>query len=235
MNKYSVLIGLLYCAMLPAAFADGYSAGTTPQGSEQITYSSQPTTPQTPAPSRQHHKHHDEKTTISINVSDAAQQFVRHGNFGPVVIEKKRHHPRRDLEWVTFDRGDLFPKHMVTGGYQRNPPATLYVCRVPYRGGVHPGKVFQGNCNFSWGGNEVVTSTGYEVLTSRHPLHWAAGSYGSVPPFAIEGGYQHDGPLYICQARYRGGMHPGKLYKEACLIGWGGQEVGVPEYYVLTK
>lgn len=233
MYKYNALIGLACLTIFSSttALAEGYST----DGYGQVTYSTQTPTPPPPPP--RHHKHSDEQLAISINVNDAAEQFVRHGSVNTMVISKKRphHHKGNSLEWVTIDRGDPLPSDIVTGGYQSRPPATLYICRAPYRGGAHPGKVFHGACNFSWGGDEIVVTSRYEVLTSRHALHWAAGSYGSVPPFAIEGGYQHDGPLYICQARYRGGMHPGKLYKEACLIGWGGREVAIPEYYVLTK
>lgn len=242
MKKYNALYCLLYLTLFaaPLALADGYSTDSNSQtyySSQPPTnmpggYSSQPITPPAP-PSPPRHEHRSkEKFGISINLSDTPAPIitreVRH-----VVVRKP--HYADELEWVTIDRGDGLPRHIVTGGYQSNPPATLYVCRAGYRGGVHPGKVFGNACNFGWGGNEIVETSRYEVLTSRRPLRWIPASYGTIPAGAIEGGYQHDGPLYICQARYRGGMHPGKLYGDNCLIGWGGQEVGIPEYYVLTK
>lgn len=42
----------------------------------------------------------------------------------------------------------------------------LYVCRAPYNGGVHPGKIVGSNCNFGWGGQEI-TVPNYEVLMFR--------------------------------------------------------------------
>ncbi|MCZ8182111.1 MAG: DUF3421 domain-containing protein [Beijerinckiaceae bacterium] len=37
------------------------------------------------------------------------------------------------------------------------------ICRAPYRGGVHPGKVVAGRCNIGWGGREIVVD-GFEAL-----------------------------------------------------------------------
>lgn len=258
MKKYNALIGLLLCLNLisiPATYADGYSTDASGQaiyGNQQTTtttyssqtpppgnmpsgYTVQASTPPAPSAPVQHRHKDKDKLSISINLSDAAEQITRGEIRHVVITNDKRHHHHDDLEWVTIDRGDRLPRNIVTGGYQSNPPATLYVCRAPYRGGAHPGKLYNGACNFGWGGSEIVEPSRYEVLTSRRTLRWVPASYGAVPPRAIEGGYQHDARLYICQARYRGGMHPGKLYKESCLIGWGGEEVGIPEYYVLTK
>lgn len=40
------------------------------------------------------------------------------------------------------------------------------ICRAPYRGGVHPGKVVAGRCNIGWGGRELVID-GFEALYPR--------------------------------------------------------------------
>jgi hypothetical protein len=54
------------------------------------------------------------------------------------------------------------------------------------------------------------------------------------PAHAIIGGYEADGtPLYICQARYQGGMHPGKTHHDwgSCHIAWGGGEIPVTDTF----
>jgi hypothetical protein len=41
----------------------------------------------------------------------------------------------------------------------------LFFCRAAYRGGIHPGKVFAGNCNIGFGGREIVVRPpSYEYL-----------------------------------------------------------------------
>lgn len=246
MKKCSALgLAVFTLVLTSSVHADGYSSD-----SSSTTYTSQMPLPintqpgytvQPPPPvttTTQSHRHHEHKDRNRLDISfnvNTTEPVVP----APIVtIEKhakRHHHHADDIEWITIDQGDRLPRSIVTGGYQSNPPATLYICRAPYRGGAHPGKLYKGGCNFGWGGSEVILSSGYEVLTSKYPLRWVAASYGSIPHRAIEGGYQHDGRLYICQARYRGGMHPGKVYKDSCLIGWGGQEVAIPEYYVLTR
>jgi hypothetical protein len=152
------------------------------------------------------------------------------------LLPKKHHHNPHDPapQWVEMSQGDPMPGHAVIGGSQPDPEATLFVCRANYHGGVHPGKLFEGRCNIGWGGREISIDH-YQVLVSRVPLAWVSASFGDIPHHAIEGGYQHDGPLYICQARLHGGIHVGKLYGENCNVAWGGREVLVPHYNVLVK
>lgn len=138
------------------------------------------------------------------------------------------------LHWVTTQYGNPVPYKAVAGGFQPCPPATLYVCRAFYNGGMHPGKLYQGHCNIGWGGREIVLDH-YQVLTSYSSLHWVRTGYGDIPPGAVQGGYQHDGPLYICRTKYQGGLHIGKVIKENCNIGWGGREITIPIYDVLTR
>jgi len=63
-------------------------------------------------------------------------------------------------KWVPAANGAV-PKGAFIGGQEKN--RKLYVCRVRYKGGVHPGKVVGRNCNIGWGGKEI-TIPRYEVL-----------------------------------------------------------------------
>lgn len=176
-------------------------------------------------PAKKHH-HDKNKFSFSVNLAD--------DNEGIVISNNGFRTRSNQPEWIRMHTGDRLPHHAVISGSQPNPPATLFVCRANYRGGVHPGKLFQGRCNIGWGGSEVTLSQ-YEVLVSRKSVGWASASYGAIPRHAIQGGYQHDGPLYICQANYNGGIHSGKIVGQNCNFGWGGREISVPYYKVLVK
>jgi len=130
------------------------------------------------------------------------------------------------------------------GGYEKAPKppndgAPQYVCRVPYKGGVQPGKLLKGLCNIGWGGGELVF-TEYEVAVS------AGGAWG--PPTAdyrgaLIGGSENGGPLYVCRVpnyQYEKtgsglglpgfhefeerGTHLGKVVAGSCHFGFGGKE-----------
>lgn len=146
-------------------------------------------------------------------------------------VNRPRHH---SLRWVDMSTGDPLPMNAVVGGGQPSPRATLYICRAEYRNGLHPGKLYKGRCNIGWGGREV-SLTDYQVLTSNVDLNWIADSFGHIPNGAIEGGEADNTPLFICQARYHGGMHPGKIWGENCNIGWGGDEITLRHYNVLVR
>jgi hypothetical protein len=137
------------------------------------------------------------------------------------------------LQWIDMSNGEPLPAGAVIGGNQPSPPFNLYICRAEYENGMHPGKVVAGNCNISWGGEEIILPY-YQVLVSRQPLGWISANYGQVPMNAVAGGYQTDGTLYICRAHYHGGDHPGKVVGQSCNFGWGGREMSTRHYQVLV-
>ncbi len=69
---------------------------------------------------------------------------------------------------------------------------------------------------------------------------WVAASGGQVPSGALPAGAEKAPgaePLYLCRAKYRDGLYPGKLRAAfgGCNIPWDGKEVPVKEYEVLVK
>lgn len=126
------------------------------------------------------------------------------------------------------------PSHAVEGGRENNPPRNLYICRASFQGGVHPGKIVAGDCNISWGGNEIRAQN-YQILIS-HIRHyaWSSASYGAIPVNALPGGVENGRILYICQANWQGGVHPGKVVGNSCNFGYGGKEISSPFYNVLV-
>lgn len=173
-----------------------------------------------------HHGGGGDQLSFSVNLNDGRARIS-------YPVEEERHERFSQPKWVDMQSGDRIPNNAVVGGEQYNPNNLLYVCRGAYRGGVHPGKLIGGNCNISYGGSEIILSR-YEVLVSRAPLDWVK-SFGNVPGNAVRGGYEHGNTLFICQTKYRNGVHPGKVVGQGCNIGWGGQEIINSNFRVLVQ
>jgi hypothetical protein len=225
------LSGLCIASFAGTAMAEEYTSTQNPDGSYTSTssgyYSSGSSAP-APAPEpRREHKKDRNRFSISVNVADP---------YAPIVasIGERRPHFREPLLWIRMRTGDPLPENAVVSGGQPYPPATLFVCRAFHHGGLHPGKLYDGRCNISWGGQEISMSR-YEILVSNRPLNWLPARYGDIPPRAIDGGYENGHPLFICQANYHGGTHSGKVVGQNCNFGWGGREISLPYYNVLVR
>ena len=141
--------------------------------------------------------------------------------------------------WVDASDGAV-PPGAVLGG-QEAPPGSepLFVCHAYYENSLQPGKVRPGlgACNIPYGGKEVILKQ-YQVLVGGS-YGWTQATGGYIPPNAVQGGNDvppQTLPLYICNAGYNGGIHPGKIRSgfSGCDIPWGGQEIYVPAYQVLV-
>lgn len=69
---------------------------------------------------------------------------------------------------------------------------------------------------------------------------WVRSQRGNIPIDALIGGEEHSPArqhLFICKAKFRGGVHPGKIRPGfgGCNISWGGSEFSVPNYKVLLS
>lgn len=157
------------------------------------------------------------------------------------LSHKKKHHepvengtayevPNKTWHWADALANQPLPRQAVVGGYERGAP--LYICHAQYGNGMHPGKVVGPNCNITFDGHEIPMPR-YQVLVSETPPHWLNAN-GNIPPVAIKGGHENGQPVFICQADYAGGVHPGKLILNVCVIGYGGSEVSLANYRLLT-
>lgn len=136
-----------------------------------------------------------------------------------------------ELRWVKASHGSVPAKAVIAGS---EPGRRLPVCRANYRGGQHPGKVVARNCNFGYGGKEILMSS-YEVLVlDSGRLTWKSGTNGRRPPGAFKAGQEPGRDLYFCRATYKGGTHPGKIVAKNCKFGWGGDEILKSSYQVLV-
>ena len=141
--------------------------------------------------------------------------------------------------WVDAGGGSV-PPGAFPGG-QEGPPnyETLFVCRTMYNGSMQLGKVRPGlgGCYFAYSGSEVSMPS-YQVLMGGY-YHWVRWN-GGIPGRAVQGGYDappQSMPLFVCQAPYGNGMHPGKTRPDwdSCDISWGGREVFVHGFAVLVQ
>jgi hypothetical protein len=136
------------------------------------------------------------------------------------------------LTWV-FGSNGYAPPNAIIGGWE--PGRTLYICHTWYRGGLHPGKIVDNNCNIAFGGREVAQNA-YEVLTGDNSqVSWVDASSGGVPPNAVSGGSEPDhADLYICRIMFNG-LQPGKLVGNNCNVGYRGRQIASPYYQVLVS
>lgn len=137
------------------------------------------------------------------------------------------------LQWTKYT-GTL-PSNTVYGGQENGQK--LAVCRCTYNGGTHAGKVVDRNCNIGWGGKEIVMSSFEILLNTGAELSWTSVS-GNMPSSAIIAGYESGKPIYVAKGNYGNGVHPGKVFwaenRYICNIGYGGKEITINEFKVLT-
>lgn len=74
------------------------------------------------------------------------------------------------------------------------------------------------------------------IAPKKHLANWLPASYGRIPRYAVIGGYDGNGkPLFICRAKYEGGIQPGKIVGENCNFSYKGAEIMTPVYQVLVS
>ena len=86
----------------------------------------------------------------------------------------------RNLVWIPLNQNQL-ARLAIPAGQEGNN--TLYIGRIQYAGGTHPGKIFGSPgryiCNIGYGGREISTSSGIEVLVNR-PRQNGAGNQAAA-------------------------------------------------------
>jgi len=69
-------------------------------------------------------------------------------------------------------------------------------------------------------------------------VYWQNAYPGArLPVDTVKSGSQPESPhtLYVCHAKYNGGMHPGKLVGDKCNISYAGRELPMARYQVLVS
>ncbi|KAH8108101.1 hypothetical protein BXZ70DRAFT_1003504 [Cristinia sonorae] len=148
--------------------------------------------------------------------------------------------PKGPVTWILVNGKDI-PKHAIKGGEENGE--LLYISRFYIDGSIQVGKAsprFEKGALVGYGGEEIAQST-YEILIGDiRALQWVdyRGQFdiNKLNGRPVEGGNEADGtPLYIIQARFQGGVHPGKVSSKlgGGMVSWGGGEHQVDEYHVL--
>ncbi len=205
---------------------NGYSSTLSPNnsGGYSSTQSSRGSTYYSGYPNESAPTVRFKRKNFSIGITDSGVQ----------ASYQRRFYEEAGPHWIDMLEGYPLPANAVLGGGENNPSRGLYVCRASYQGGMFPGKLVAGDCNISWGGDEIRLPR-YQVLVSHmNKYGWLPANYGAIPPNAIPGGFENGRTLYICQANWQGGVHPGKVLGGGCDFGYGGIRISVPFYNVLV-
>jgi hypothetical protein len=142
------------------------------------------------------------------------------------------------IKWVGVDAavGDKAPSNAVWGGFESDT-GDLYPCRAWYFG-VQLGKLVSGaSCHFAWGGSEHSETALFQVLTSvsASSIAWAPASGGTIPANAIAAGFDGANTLYVCRALPNStDWTPGKFIFGTCHVPYGGAELSLSSYQILT-
>lgn len=148
--------------------------------------------------------------------------------------------PQGPVTWILTE-GKNIPQGAIQAGEENGKP--LYLCRAFYDGGIHVGKAathFRYGATIPYDGKEIELKD-YEVLCGdSRAIRWVdvngrmnVQSCGRL----VEGGREADGtPLYVAQAPYKGGTHPGKASErfDGAVISYGDDEKLVKQYRVLA-
>jgi len=133
--------------------------------------------------------------------------------------------------WLAGANGSIPPDALVGG---EESGRGLVICHAAHRGGTQSGKVDDKNCNFGYGGVEVLAPR-YEVLVvPPQNVSWVRAGNGVVPAYTVIGGDEAGQMFPVCRASWSGGVHPGRVVGANCSIGYGGNEVMVAQYEVLV-
>ncbi|KZT36595.1 hypothetical protein SISSUDRAFT_961284, partial [Sistotremastrum suecicum HHB10207 ss-3] len=151
------------------------------------------------------------------------------------------------LRWVLLEGGAPIPSDALQTGTEVDNEE-LYSVRAWYKGGVHPGKAGEhlqdGRASISYGGLEHPVSTFEILIGDSSYARWIdvtstvseSLSQNRRPIYPIEAGREATGePLFVAQAQYDMGWHPGKaaLHDDHCCVGYGGGEVWIRSFRIL--
>ncbi|KAL8283941.1 hypothetical protein RQP46_005373 [Phenoliferia psychrophenolica] len=148
------------------------------------------------------------------------------------------------VQWQAFNSGAETPGNAIKAG-QESDGKPFFVARGAIEGSdgaFSPGKFGETTGRgvlYPFGGNEVYSGK-YELLVGdESAIAWKPqnGALNLDGLNAVDGGKDSDGtPLYVGLVDYEGGSFPGKASPNfsGCNFGYGGKEVNVAEYKILT-
>jgi|GEM_PF-1800811 len=150
------------------------------------------------------------------------------------VVAKKAYEvlvsDRRGPVWVRA-QGAALPVGAVDGGYGQT--RELRICKASAGRRLKTGWINRNNACVIPSRGQIAMVTRYEEL--HVPYRWVTDPAGAnLGGTHFPGGWEGKRKLFVCRARYRGGMHPGKVVAGRCNIGYGGREVALAGYQQLV-
>jgi len=148
--------------------------------------------------------------------------------------EFRKRGPTAPTAWILVEVGHI-PQDAIMAG-EDSSGIPQYIARNFHEGGLHIGRASHEGACLSYGGCEIPL-TSYEVLIGdARAITWVPSTSGDGTR-PVEAGYEADGkPLWIAQARYAGGVLPGKAsgWDSGAYVAHNGKENRVMEYNVLV-
>lgn len=141
--------------------------------------------------------------------------------------------PAPKIGWVPVKDGKFPANAIVAGGSAAVP---IRICGNRMQDGqVHPGKEHRGNCYIPYGDKELKSPV--VAVLAGEGATWVAAKAGTPVPAGTvpSGGVAAGVPLHFCRAKLTDGqVHAGKEWRGRCYIGFGGKELQVEAYELLT-
>ena len=178
-----------------------------------------------------------EQESLKFRLTDVQNRFAALQNF-----VKAQH--SLNLTWTDA----LKNQHKINGlmvdlGNGQN----VEICHAKFQQGIHPGKVVEGGCLITYGGDALIIPT-YQVLTGNTKTQWMPNNnidqYKMIDQkqfmnlwqqtsFPIQGGFENSTPLFICKATYNNQTYIGKVVLNICDIDVQDKEMSISDFQVL--
>jgi len=144
---------------------------------------------------------------------------------------------RANLTGADLDRVDLRSADLSGARLSRARLSGANLTDATWTDGIKCGKGSIGGCVRDKKSTADKKAKPHDIpvkTASSGNVKWAASS-GRLPANAFIGGSEGSRKLAVCRAAYQGGTHPGKVVAGKCNIGWGGKEIVIRKFEVMTN
>ena len=142
-----------------------------------------------------------------------------------------------NLSFANLDQADLRSADLSGARLSRANLHGANLTDATWTDGIKCGKGSIGGCRRDKKSTADKKAKPHDIpvkTASSGNVKWAASS-GRLPANAFIGGSEGSRKLAVCRAAYQGGTHPGKVVAGKCNIGWGGKEIVIRKFEVMTN
>ncbi len=151
----------------------------------------------------------------------------------------KKQSKETSLKWAPVNNNKDTSNWFIAG-FRRNNP--IYICKAPFKDGIHPGEIYKGKCKITYGGESHLQKV-YQVLTGTSDyVKWEYEYFGTGNDKNFIAGFEpinstnFNGrlrPLSLCRTIYKNRIHVGKQFTGYCEINDGNKEITQTFYQIL--